>query len=34
MSHEQEPGLVDKGIQNCHEILELIMLGKVKEWIH
>jgi hypothetical protein len=34
MSHQKEPELVDKAIQDCHEILEVIMLGKVEEWIN
>lgn len=33
MSHQKEPKLVDKAIQDCEEILEVIMLGKVQEWI-
>jgi hypothetical protein len=34
MSHQKEPELVDKAIQDCQEILEVIMLGKVKDWIN
>jgi hypothetical protein len=34
MSHQKEPELVEKAIQDCQEILEVIMLGKVKDWIN
>jgi hypothetical protein len=33
MSHQKEPELIDKAIHDCEEILEVIMEGKVKEWI-
>ena len=34
MSHQKEPELLDKAIHDCEEILEVIMLGKVQEWIN
>jgi hypothetical protein len=33
ISHQKEPEQVDKSIQDCQEILEVIMLGNVKEWV-
>ena len=31
-SHRNDPKLVDKAIQDCKEILDVIMQGKVSEW--
>jgi hypothetical protein len=34
VSHSNEPKVVDKAIEDCKEILEVIMAGKVEEWLH
>ena len=34
MSHQKEPALVEKAIHDCEEILDVIMEGKVNEWIN
>jgi hypothetical protein len=34
MSHQKETALVDKAIHDCEEILDVIMEGKVDEWIN
>lgn len=34
MSHQKEPELVDKAIRDCEEILDVIMEGKVDEWVN
>lgn len=33
-SHQNDPPLVDKAIQDCKEILDVIMEGKVSEWLN
>lgn len=33
MSHQKQPELVDKAIQDCEEILDVVMEGKVDEWV-
>jgi hypothetical protein len=34
MSHQKEPGLVDNAIHDCEEILDVVMEGKVEEWLN
>jgi hypothetical protein len=34
MSHQKEPDLVDKAIHDCEEILDVVMQGKVDEWVN
>ena len=34
MSHQKEPGPVDKAIHDCEEILDVVMQGKVDEWLN
>ena len=34
VSHQKEPQLVDKAIQDCKEILDVVMAGKVEEWLN
>jgi hypothetical protein len=34
MSHQKETVLVDQAIHDCAEILDVIMEGKVEEWIN
>jgi hypothetical protein len=34
MSHQKDPRAVDKAIQDCKEILDGVMEGKVSEWIN
>ena len=33
MPHLNDPKIVDKAIQDCKEILEVVMEGKVSEWL-
>jgi hypothetical protein len=33
-SHQNDTQLVDKAIQDCKEILDVIMEGKVSEWLN
>ena len=34
ISHKEDPRVMDKSISDCKEILDEIMEGKVKEWLH
>ena len=34
LSHQKEDKLVDKAIHDCKEILDVIMEGKVSEWLN
>jgi hypothetical protein len=34
MSHQKEPPLADKAIRDCEEMLDVIMKGKVDEWLN
>ncbi len=34
MSHQKEPDLVDKAIHDCEELLDVVMQGKVDEWVN
>jgi hypothetical protein len=34
VSHKNEPQIMDKAIEDCKEILDEIMKGKVKEWLN
>ncbi|HEY7317959.1 MAG TPA: hypothetical protein VIE89_10320 [Candidatus Binatia bacterium] len=34
VSHSNEPNVMDKAIADCKEILDVIMAGKVQEWLH
>ena len=33
MPHLQDPKIVDKAIQDCKEILDVVMEGKVSDWL-
>ena len=33
MSHQKEPDLIDTAIHDCKEILDVIMQGKVGDWV-
>lgn len=33
MPHVDEPEIVDKTIQDCKEILDVVMEGNVSEWV-
>lgn len=33
MPHINEPKVIDKAIQDCKEILDVVMEGKVSEWL-
>ena len=33
-SHQNDTKLVDRAIQDCKEILDVIMQGKVSEWLN
>ncbi|MEK6601638.1 MAG: hypothetical protein AABZ09_07130 [Candidatus Binatota bacterium] len=33
MPHLNEPKIADKAIQDCKEILDVVMEGKVSEWL-
>lgn len=34
VSHSNEPQVMDKAINDCKEILDVIMAGKVQEWLN
>jgi hypothetical protein len=34
ISHKDDPKVTDKSIHDCKEILDVIMEGKVEEWLH
>jgi hypothetical protein len=34
VSHTDDPKVVDRAIADCKEMLDLIMAGKVEEWLH
>jgi hypothetical protein len=34
VSHSAEPKVINKAINDCKEILDLIMEGKVQEWLN
>jgi hypothetical protein len=34
VSHSNEPQVMDKAITDCREILDVIMAGKVQEWLN
>jgi hypothetical protein len=34
VSHTDDPKIVDQAIVDCKEILDVIMAGKVKEWLN
>ena len=34
VSHSNEPKVMDKTIQDCKEILDVIMAGKVTDWLN
>ena len=34
VSHAKEPKVMDQAIADCKEILDVIMEGKVKEWLN
>ena len=34
LSHQKDNKLVDKAIHDCKEILDVIMEGKVSEWLN
>ena len=31
--HVKDPGIADKAIRDCKEILDVVMEGKVSEWL-
>ncbi|OGP29387.1 MAG: hypothetical protein A2038_15925 [Deltaproteobacteria bacterium GWA2_57_13] len=33
MPHMNDPKIVDKAIQDCKEILDVVMEGKVSDWL-
>ncbi len=33
MPHTKDPKVADKAIQDCKEILDVVMKGKVSEWL-
>lgn len=33
MPHTKDPAIADKAIQDCKEILDTVMEGKVSEWL-
>jgi len=33
MPHLNDPKIVDKAIQDCKEILDVVLVGKVSEWL-
>lgn len=33
MPHTNDPKIVDKAIQDCREILDVVMEGNVPEWV-
>lgn len=34
VSHTDDPKIVDQAIEDCKEILDVIMAGQVKEWLN
>ena len=34
VSHSNEPKVMDKTIQDCKEILDVVMAGNVSEWLN
>jgi hypothetical protein len=34
VSHSNDPKVVDNAIKDCKEILDVIMAGKVQEWLN
>jgi len=34
LSHQKDTGQVDKAIHDCKEILDVVMEGKVSEWLN
>jgi hypothetical protein len=34
VSHRNDPKVMDKAIEDCKEILDVIMAGEVKEWLN
>jgi hypothetical protein len=34
VSHSNDPKVVDSAIRDCQEILEVIMVGNVSEWLN
>ena len=34
VSHTKDPKVVDQAIQDCKEILDVIMAGQVNEWLN
>ena len=34
VSHKEDPKIMDKAIDDCKEILDVIMKGDVKEWLN
>ena len=34
VSHSNDPKVIDKAIMDCKEILDVIMEGKVQEWLN
>lgn len=34
VSHSKEPKIMDEAIDDCKEILDVIMAGKVQEWLN
>jgi hypothetical protein len=34
VSHSDEPKVIDGAIRDCKEILDVIMVGKVTEWLN
>jgi hypothetical protein len=34
LTHQKEPEQVNKAIEDCKEILEVVMEGKVQQWIN
>ena len=34
VSHTDDPKVVEKSIEDCKEILDVIMAGKVEEWLN
>lgn len=34
VSHPKEPKVMDKAINDCKEILDVIMAGEVQEWLN
>jgi len=33
LSHKDEPKIVDKAIDDCKEVLDVVMEGKASEWV-